>query len=90
MVAFTTPSSGSCPHDVEEVVSGEKKKKLGILRHSVPLFFRHFIPHDCLLIPLSSSLLSSSLIIRSFIHPFIHPIIPYTTPSSDLASQQIP
>jgi hypothetical protein len=88
MVAFTTPSSGLCPHNVEEVVSGEKN--WGILRHSVPLFFRHFIPHDCLFVPLSSSLLSSSLVTRSFIHPFIHPIIPYTTPSSDLTSRQIP
>jgi hypothetical protein len=91
MVTFTTPSSGSCPHDVDEAVMAKKK-----LRGDSSSFCSSLLSslHSSLICVFSHSsflfllqLLSSSLVTRSFFHPFIplyYPLIRFDVPTNPI------
>ena len=91
-VTFTTPSSGSCPHDGEGMVNGGKKKLRGdssSFRSS--LLSSHHSSLICVFYHSSFlsllQLLSSSLVTRSFFHPFIplyYPLIRFGVPTNPI------
>lgn len=89
MVAFTTPSSGLCPHNVEEVVTGEKKlgdsssfrSSLLSSLHSSWLSVRSSFFFTSFIITRHSLIHSS---IHSSNHPLYYPLIRFDVPTNPI------